>query len=311
MKKMKALLVVLTLIGDLAWGRPEVIFPKETEVSNTAVISVFQVAELKGLDGIAYSEMARLPLVEKTEQQSTVTLSRDEISKKLRELVKNSLELQKANPSFQIPTEVRIIISQDGISKIEVEKAYKNFLRAKCGSCIFDIQVKSIPQVQAQNFEIVWDEGLNGGGFLLPVRDSKGTTNKWISGNIKIKKVVPVPRRLIRYGERIQTEDVEMIESNITYLKEECPEKSQVVGLIANKTLTAKTPILLSDLKREPAAQKGQVVKALIGDDKFEVSTNVLAEESGHIGDVIKIKNSETQKLMSATVIEKGVVKIQ
>jgi flagella basal body P-ring formation protein FlgA len=128
---------------------------------------------------------------------------------------------------------------------------------------------------------------------------------------VKVQKSVPVARRFIRFGERIQMEDVEMAESNITHLKEESPLLSQVIGLIANKSLAAKTPVILSDLKREPAARKGQVLKALIGSSDFEVSINALAEENGFIGDVIKIKNSETQKTISAIIVEKGVVKVQ
>lgn len=311
MKAAKLLLTGLILMCGHVWARPEVVFPKEAEVSNTAVISVFQVAQLKGFSGFAFNEIARMPLIEKVDQQSSVTLSGDEISKKLRELVKNSFELQKANPTFKIPTEVKVIIRQDGISKKDVERSLQNVLQAKCNSCSYDIQVKSVPRVQMKSYEIIWDEGQSPGSFLLPVRETQGVSEKWIAGTIRVKKVVPVPRRIIRLGERIQAEDLEMKESNITYLKEENPEKGQIVGLIANRTITAHSPILLSDLRREPAALKGQVIKVLIGGDEFEVSTQAVAEENGNVGDVIKIKNSETQKFMSATVIEKGVVKIQ
>jgi flagella basal body P-ring formation protein FlgA len=68
---------------------------------------------------------------------------------------------------------------------------------------------------------------------------------------------------------------------------------------------------LLSDLKREPAAHRGQVVRALVGDQDFEISINASAEENGFIGDLIKVKNLETQKMMSGIVIDKGVVKVQ
>jgi flagella basal body P-ring formation protein FlgA len=123
--------------------------------------------------------------------------------------------------------------------------------------------------------------------------------------------LVPVAKKLIRFGERLQAEDLEMIETDVTFVKEETPEMNAIVGMIANRSLTPRMPIILSDLKREPAARKGQVVKALVGDQTFEVSINASAEENGFIGDVIKIKNSETQKVMSAIVIEKGVVKVQ
>jgi flagella basal body P-ring formation protein FlgA len=310
MKFVKSFLIGMTLTASLAWGRAEVIFPKEAEVSNTGVISVFQVAELKEISGVAFSEIARMILIEKTELK-TVTISGDEISKKLRDLVRNSTALQKINPSFRIPAEIRINIRQDGISQLEVERSLKNMILSRCDACAVDIHVKSLPKVKTQNYEINWEEDIKGGAFMIPVKESDQYSNKWITGTVKIQKTVPVARRLIRFGDRIQAEDVEMMDSNITFLKEETPQLNQVVGMIANKTLTAKSPVMLSDLKREPAAKKGQMLKALVGSDDFEISINASAEEAGFIGDVIKIKNPETQKTMSAIVVEKGLVKVQ
>jgi len=311
MKLLKTFLTGLTFTATLAWGRAEVIFPKEAEVSNTGVISVFQVAELKDISGVAFGELARMVLIEHTEQKQNVTLSGEEISKKMRDLVRNSIALQKVNPAFKIPAEIRIKIRQDGISQNDVEKTLRNIILSRCEACAVDIQVKSLPKVKSGNIEIGWDEDIKGGAFMIPVRESTQFANKWITGTVKIRKSVPVARRMIRFGDRIQSEDVEMMDSNITFLKEETPQMSQVIGMVASKTLTAKSPVLMSDLKREPAAKRGQVLKALVGTDDFEVSINVSAEENGFVGDVIKIKNPETQKVMSATVIEKGLVKIQ
>lgn len=301
----------LTLNAGLAWGRAEVIFPKETEVSNTGVISVFQVAELKEISGVAFTEIARVTLAEQTEQKESIVLSGEDVSKKLRDLVRNSVALQKVNPTFKIPSEIRIKIRQDGISKIEIERTLKNLIISRCESCAVDIQVKSIPKVKNQSFEIGWEEDVKGGAFMIPVKETAVFANKWITGTVKIRKTVPVAKRMIRFGDRIQAEDVEMMDTNITFLKEETPELVQVIGLVAGKTLMAKSPVVMSDLKREPAAKRGQMLKALAGTDDFEVSINVSAEENGFIGDVIKIKNPESQKTMSATVIEKGLVKLQ
>jgi flagella basal body P-ring formation protein FlgA len=294
-----------------AWARPEVIFPKEAEVSNTAVISVFQVAELKEISGVAFNEIAQMPLVDKIEKQQSVILSGKEVSKKLRDLVNNSETLRKVNPVFKIPTEIRIKIRQEGISKEEVERSLRNILISHCETCQYDIRLQTIPRVISNQFQISWSEEIKNGSFMIPVREGDTFANKWIIGTLRVQKSVPVPRRLIRFGERIQAEDLEMLDADITYVKEETPAMNQLVGLIANKTLTPRNPVLLSDLKREPAARKGQVLKALVGGDEFEISINASAEENGFVGDLIKIKNPETQKTMSAVVVDKGVVKVQ
>lgn len=311
MKLLKALLTGLTLMASAAWARPEVIFPKEAEVSNTAVISVFQVAELKELSGTAFNEIAKMPLADTAEKQETLTLSGEEISKKLRDLVRNSEVLKKVNPAFKIPSEVRIKIRQDGLSKNEIEKSLRNVLASRCQFCGFQIRLSALPKVTGHNWNIDWDQDLKYGSIMIPVREADQFSNKWITGTVRAQKQVPVAKKLIRFGERLQAEDLEILDTDVTFVKEETPEMSQLVGLIANRTLTPRAPILLSDVKREPAARRGQVVKALIGDQNFEISVNASAEENGFVGDMIKVKNTETQKVMSAVVVDKGVVKVQ
>jgi flagella basal body P-ring formation protein FlgA len=38
---------------------------------------------------------------------------------------------------------------------------------------------------------------------------------------------------------------------------------------------------------------------------------NLQAEDSGFVGDVVKLKNLENQKVLTGIVVEKGVVKLQ
>lgn len=305
------LIAGILMTAGFAGARPEVIFPNQAEVSNTTVISVFQVAELKDLSGNAFNEIAKMSLIDNIEDQNQVTLSGEEISKKLRDLVRSSEELKKINPSFKIPSEIKIVIRQDGLSKLEIEKSLQNFLTAQCGMCSLQIRLNSLPKVSAKNWSIDWNQGLKYGSFMIPIQEASGFSNKWITGVAKVQKRVPVTKKLIRYGERVMAEDLEMLETDITFVKEEIPSLEQIVGLMANRTLSPRKPVILSDLKREPAARRGQIVKALVGDKDFEVSINASAEENGFVGDMIKIKNPETQKVMSATVIDKGVVKVQ
>lgn len=311
MNFVQALLVLITMTAGPAWARPEVIIPKEAEVSNTAVISLFQVAELKEFTGAAFNEIAKMPLAEKIESQYSVVLSGEEVSKKLRTLVNNSEVLKKLNPAFKIPTEIRIKIRQDGFSKLEIEKSLRNILVSRCAACTFQIRLNSLPKVSGKNWNIDWDQEIKYGSFMIPVQTDSQFSNTWITGTARAQKQVPVAKKLIRFGERLQAEDLEMLDTDITFVREETPELNAIVGMIANRSLTPRSPIILSDLKREPATRKGQVVKALVGDQNFEVSINASAEENGFVGDLIKIKNSETQKVMSAIVIEKGVVKVQ
>lgn len=99
--------------------------------------------------------------------------------------------------------------------------------------------------------------------------------------------------------------------TDVTFAKDGSLRMEDIQGQMAARSLPVGSTVWASDLKREPAAKKGQIVKALLGDDSFEISVNMMAEDSGFVGDLIKVKNLETQKVLSGLVTEKGVVKLQ
>ena len=84
-----------------------------------------------------------------------------------------------------------------------------------------------------------------------------------------------------------------------------------LMGMQAARFLNAGQIISFSDLKKETVLKKGQMVKAIAGHAFFEVSISAQAEEPGSIGDVIKIKNMDSQKVFAARIVEKGLVRIE
>ncbi len=84
-----------------------------------------------------------------------------------------------------------------------------------------------------------------------------------------------------------------------------------VVGMQAARYLTAGQMLASRDLKREQILRKGQMVKAIFGADALEISISAQAEEGGAVGDVIKVKNLDSQKMFAAKIIDRGIVKIE
>jgi flagella basal body P-ring formation protein FlgA len=311
--KMTALATLtLLLFSSLAFARPEVIFPADVEVSKASSVRVLEVAELKEFSAEAFAEVSQMIFWESSAAPAGSTvLSRAEISKKLRDLVDTSSVLRKANPAFKIPEQVRLQFSPTGVSRSSVERGLKNILLAKCPTCEYKLKISSVPVLRGTSWSVDYDQSIKNGAFMLAVQENDSAAKQWISGSVKVKNKVPVLKKLLRVGERLQAEDIELTEADITFLRERTPEISEVVGSLANRTLQAGMPIVASDFKKEPAARRGQILKAMVGSDSFEVSINVTAEESGFVGDTIKIQNPETHKMMSAVILEKGVVKVQ
>jgi flagella basal body P-ring formation protein FlgA len=308
----------IVFLASLAQARPEVLFPSEAEISNGPSARLIEVAELKDFSPEAFAQMSKLVIweAEGTESQkagfsASIKVAGSELSKRMRDAISDNPVLKKANPSFKIPGELKLSFSKSSVSKSATERGLKNALLPKCPTCVYQIRISSVPVLATKTWSIDYDQEIKNGAFMLPVQDVSEVANQWVSGSYRAKNRTPVMKRAVRFGERVQAEDFELSEADVTFQRESSPQISELVGLIANRSFQPKTVAVRSDFKKEPAAHRGQVLKAIAGTDSYEVSINVTAEENGSIGDLIKIQNPETKKMMSGLIVDKGVVKVQ
>lgn len=309
---MKSVLFFILSFSINALARPEIMIPSSVEISqreilrlgDIAVVSGFQEEHIGHLDSIVIRDDSRaLLLSQKLEAQ--------EILNALREGLKNNETLKKLNPLFKVPSQVAVSFSSSAISRQEAERRILNTLRAKCHQCEFQVSVHGTPVPSGKQWFMDMSGLSTKGGFLVPVKDGTNQQTKWISGTIRVSKLTPVTTRMILQGEKLKSEDVRMEMTDVTFAKDSGLQSGEIDGKLAARMLPVGTPLWASDLKQEPAAKRGQIVKALLGDSTFEVSVYVEAQENGFIGDQIKVKNLETKKILSGTIEEKGVVRLQ
>ena len=234
-----------------------------------------------------------------------------EILGKIREAMESNEALRKINPTFKIPTTVKVSFASAPVSRQEVERKILNVLTARCQECEYKLSIQSLPTPNSRQWELDFSQLTAKGGFLLPLRENDERQIKWISGQIHVSRLTPVTTRLISQGERITAADLRMSMIDVTFSKDSGMRIEDIQGQLAARALPVGTAVWTADLKREPATKRGQIVKALIGDEEFEISANMEAQENGFVGDLIKVKNLETQKILSAVITDKGVVKLQ
>ncbi|WP_413559802.1 flagellar basal body P-ring formation chaperone FlgA [Bdellovibrio sp. HCB209] len=309
---MKIVLVLLSLLSVQAFARPEISIPARVEVSQRPLLRLGDVAIVRDaseslvnqIDSIVIREDARELLVSQN-------LEAKEVLGILRKELENNPDFRKANPSFRIPSIVKVEFAKNPVSREEVQRKIMNYLVARCADCEYKVTIQSTPNPATRAWDLDMSQLSAKGGFLLPIRDGDSRQIKWISGNIRVSKLTPVTTKLISQGERVNSQDLQMQMVDITFAKDNSLRIEDATGQLAARALPVGTPVWSSDLQREPAAKRGQIVKAIIGDDSFEISVNVQAEDTGYVGDLIKVKNLETQKVLSAVIAEKGVVKLQ
>ncbi|NUN05955.1 MAG: flagellar basal body P-ring formation protein FlgA [Bdellovibrio sp.] len=312
---MKKFFFAILLITSSAFARPEVSIPASVEISQRPLLRLGDIATVTGgsdelltfLDSIIIREDARELLLSQH-------LQSQEILNKVREAMKSEVRLKELNPTFMIPSQVQVAFAAEPISKQEVERKIYNTLKVRCPDCEYKISLQRIPVPNGKTWEMDLTQMTTKGGLMIPLREdgSSGVLGvKWISGTIRVLKLTPVTTRLIQQGERLQNQDMRMEMTDITFAKDGALSVADIAGQLAARSLPVGSPLWSSDLKREPAAKRGQIVKGLLGDDSFEITVSLQAEDNGFVGDLIRVKNTETQKILSGLIVEKGVVKLQ
>ena len=220
---------------------------------------------------------------------------------------------------LRVPARVTIVRKSLRIRKEEVEAELKSQFKAICGDCDMQISALSLPAVPptvtaGATWKVQTRPELPKGNFSLPleVTYEDGTRRTyWISGNLAVRKMVPVAARAMMAGERLHAEDFTMQSKDITFASDVAAPQSEIAASVAARALAAGEIVWRSSLRREMAIRSGDAVKVMAGGEAWLVSIEGVAQSSGYIGDVVKVKIPRTQKTISGLLKEKGLVEVR
>lgn len=288
-------------------NRPEIIFESKIEVSEMPNLTLGDFVTLKNHSGKLLEAVEGYTL---SSEITTSGFNAQVIRQIYKDLVTKYPSITDENPKLVLPQKIEIA-KQTGFSEVYFRRKLSNYLYSQCVGCQITLEKVTAAAIPPnQPFSVNWPEIKLAPSMLVPVIvDAKSP--HFVSVSAKIKKNVLVSKRFLTFDERLSSEDFESKMMDITYSKEDpvTAESIKSYQKTARPLMKGKT-IFPSDLKREPAAERGKSVKIVVGEEGFEVSTAGVAEENGHIGDTIKVKNPDNKKIFSALVIEKGVVRI-
>lgn len=294
----KFVLISLLFLSQIAFAKSEITLSSAIEVSPREVITAYDIVEGRNLSEANLSDLKEIELG----NAQTKTITKLEIIKKFRGLESN----------FRLPPEVKILRSKSNVSRLEIERKIMNHLLAKCGTCEYRILINSVPQNLLTDWELDMNVDFNKSTVMIPVYSASTPDKKgWVVVELKKYAKVPVLNRSLKIGD-VLTEDVVTTEMRlIQSYQDAMMDMKSVVGMQAARFLTVGQMLTSRDLKREQILRKGQMVKAIFGADALEISISAQAEEGGAVGDVIKVKNLDSQKMFAAKIIDRGVVKIE
>lgn len=281
-----------------AIGEVELVFSSAVEVSPQREISMYDIVESKNLNDETAAELKKIVI----KDSSINVLHKSDLAKMLRNI--------KAR--FVLPLEMKIIRSQSAISRMEVERKIKNKIYSNCVDCDIQVLISSVPRSMENDWVLDLNIDLTKSTVMIPIFSEKNADSRGVViAEIKKYQKVPVLNKSVKIGETVIESMLSLEKRQIINLRDTVIKIESIVGMQAVRFLNAGQTIQYGDLKKEQILKKGQMVRAMVGGTDFEVAISAEAQEAGAIGDIVKVKNLDSQKIFGAKIVDRGLVRIE
>lgn len=202
--------------------------------------------------------------------------------------------------------------------EITVEGVTEELLQAwqpLCADCKLEIEGLSLPAIQGvRDWNMRIKSDLPRGSFSVQidiVRLDQAPANAWVSGRLKVKKKVPVSRRSMAMNERVQANDYTWEYRDTSFSTDGVPQGEDIIGRKMKIGVRAGDILWASQLEKEKAVHRGELVQVKSGTGLWEVSMTVVAQQDAVIGDVINLKNPRTNSVLVGQVTGLGEVELR
>ena len=305
--------------SSVASPRPEVsISPNDVhEVSAGLPILLRDIGNADFVSADLKVQAQNMKILEAMKAGEEKTFSNAEMVRVLKEKVATESNLTNLNWTYFVPEKITIR-AKSMLPQARINSLLMNDLAERCDACRFQFKDLKIPNLKENkdltSFNLDTSSLRIVGSFLIPAQVVfAGDVAKtfYVTGQLQTRVRALVATRALQAGESLDQKDYKEQEIEISFSQDSLAVPEDLKGKTLNKMLAVGRPIYKSDLKKEMVVQRGQLIRAISGDETFEVSVQMQAEETGAVGDLIRMKNTETQKLMSGRVVERGVVRIQ
>jgi len=133
-----------------------------------------------------------------------------------------------------------------------------------------------------------------------------------VSGRLYKTMEIPVPARRVLAGEVISREDIKWIRVRASRLHTDIiVDEVDLVGKSPRRGLKAGYPVRSSTVRRPVLVPKGSLVTMILRAPKMLLTAQGKALQDGADGDVIRITNLQSNKIVEAEVIAAGQVAVR
>lgn len=324
----KLIFIFINLFVLLAWSRPEINVRRENKIENQSHVSLGAIAEFHGFSKDIEDKLKKTVVIYDWDQKDQ-TLNREKVSDVLHKIVEDNYEFKNLYIAFKVPDQILISSLKEEILNYEnLRNKISGELKSLCDECNIEISSLKIPNLKnkIKNWKLVTKPELKASQILEVSYLDYGTQNNnqkildfnpennqkiFASLQMQIKKNIWTTNKYLNMGDRIQEGDLSLRSIDISNFREKNLSAKELIGQVVSKSIGEGQALFQRDLKREALVQRGQNIKITSGSDNFEVSTSGISEESGFLGDRIKVKLIENNKILFGKIEAEGKVKLE
>jgi flagella basal body P-ring formation protein FlgA len=140
--------------------------------------------------------------------------------------------------------------------------------------------------------------------------DGKVQKNLSIQGELRALAPVVIATDSLRRGTILTPANTQKIVKDLTEYDDPCTDQRLILGKRLKRSVRAQAVINASDVEIPPMIKRGQIVKIILYQGSIYLTATGVARTDGKLNQIIRVRNSSSNKLIQGRVTAPGVVEV-
>ncbi len=318
--RISLILVISTfiLIPDILAGKIEVNLMENVMLENKTItfrdVSTVTGDDVKLVNRINDIEIGNTPWA-----NSIRTINKDFMKMRL-----NAANVKVSDVTFTNANIVTVSVESTKVTGLEISQKAKEYLLSVLPVSDRETTVELARQPGDQwipskrdkiNFNVsLIDSSKDRGKIELIVTASSNGIRYFkipVHFNVRVFEYVAITKRKIARNQQLTRGNVFMAKRETTKIRGLAfSDRKDLTGKIAAVTILPYTILTENVVEMPPTIKQGSVIKLFIMSSGFRIVTKGLAQQTGYTGEVIKVKNLDSKKMLYGEIIDSNRVQI-
>jgi len=136
--------------------------------------------------------------------------------------------------------------------------------------------------------------------------------SKYVPAEVHVIAQVLVANRNLRRGSVLSASDLDLVEMDLAVVRRTAVSNvAEVVGMELKQAISTGSPVVMESLAMPVVIKRGDLVQILAETGSITIRQQGEALQDGEIGKLINVRNSSSQLVIQAIVVNSGQTKIQ